>query len=340
MKLILLSGGAGKRLWPLSNEIRSKQFHPVLRNERNERESMVQRVWRQLQQAKLADVTFVSTCDAQADLMRQQLGPDIPLIIEPERRDTFAAIALACAYLYSETDTEESEAVIFAPVDPFVEQRFFDYVKDLERVVTESGADIALIGVEPTYPSEKYGYIVPKSLPEEQSSSGYQGVSRFVEKPKEEQAVQLLGQNALWNCGVFAFRLSLMKSILQERGFPVEYGRLLQAYRTLPKISFDLEVVEKAGRRVVLPYSGSWKDLGTWRTLTEELDSKLIGRGWIGDDCINTHVINELELPIAVIGLSNVIVAAGKDGILISDKAASSKIKDWLNDEKKEWKES
>jgi mannose-1-phosphate guanylyltransferase len=338
MKFILLSGGAGKRLWPLSNSTRSKQFLQLLKNERNERESMVQRVWGQLITANLADSTMVSTCDTQVEFLRSQLGHAVPLIIEPERRDTFAAIALACTYLHSVADTDGSEVVCFSPVDPYVDQSFFFHVKELENIVTESGADIALIGVVPTYASEKYGYIVPDQATTRQSSKGYQAVSRFVEKPKEEQAESLIKENSLWNCGVFAFKLGFMLSYLKKNGLPVDYEEMIRVYGTLPKISFDLEVVEKTGHRVVLPYSGSWKDLGTWRTLSEELDTFLIGKGLISESSANTHVINELDIPVAVINISNVIVAVSADGILISDKAASSKIKEWLKDDNKEWR--
>ncbi|MGG1479473.1 sugar phosphate nucleotidyltransferase [Bacillus smithii] len=324
MKLVLLSGGSGKRLWPLSNDTRSKQFLRVLENENGELQSMVQRVWGQLQNVGLADSTVIATSKAQVDMIQSQLQGQAELIIEPCRRDTFPAIALAVTYLYSIQGVSPNEVLAVLPVDPFVQDSFFERVKDLEQVVTDSGANLALIGVKPTFPSSKYGYIVPKAKSEE----NYMSVARFTEKPREEDAAELIQMGALWNCGVFAFRLQYVLSILEEKGLPIQYEQMLKQYDQMPKISFDYEVVEKTEHIVVLPYSGYWKDLGTWNTLTEEMGTSQIGTGIISHDCVNTHLINELDIPVTVVGGSNLVVAASPDGILVSDKAASPRIKD------------
>jgi mannose-1-phosphate guanylyltransferase len=100
----------------------------------------------------------------------------------------------------------------------------------------------------------------------------------------------------------------------------------------LPKISFDYEVVEKASHIVVLPYDGYWKDLGTWNTLTEEMATKQIGKGILAEDTVNTHLVNELDIPVMVIGTKDLVVAASPDGILVADKVSSPKIKDLIND--------
>jgi len=328
MKLVLLSGGSGKRLWPLSNDARSKQFLKVLENKNGELQSMVQRVWGQLKNVGLADSAVIATSKSQVDMIQSQLGQEVPIIIEPMRRDTFPAIALASVYLYSVEGIRLDEVIAVLPVDPYVEDRFFHRVKDLEETILTSGTDLALIGVEPTYPSAKYGYIVPAS---KSSDSVYLRVSHFTEKPTEEKAAELIEQGALWNCGVFAFKLDYMISLLKEKGFPIQYEELLKQYERLPKISFDYEVVEKTKHIVVLPYEGYWKDLGTWNTLTEEMATEQIGKGIIADS-ENTHLINELDIPVTVLGVSNAIVAVSPDGILVSDKAASPRIKELVND--------
>ncbi|MCQ6558889.1 sugar phosphate nucleotidyltransferase [Paenibacillus mendelii] len=329
MKLVLLSGGSGKRLWPLSNDARSKQFLKVLENEDREMVSMVQRVWSQIAANGLRDSSFIATSKSQIEMMHNQIGSDVPLIIEPERRDTFAAIALAATYLYSFKGTGLDEVVTILPVDPYVENHFFESVKQLENVLQSSGADLALIGVRPTYPSSKYGYIIPEE--QESSVSAYQTVSRFREKPSEEQAEVLIKQHALWNCGVFAFKLGYLIGLLEKNGYAIQYEELAKQYHTLPKISFDYEVVEKAADIVVLPYDGYWKDLGTWNTLTEEMKNKQIGWGTISSDCHNTHLINEIDIPVSILGLSNIVVAVSPDGILVTDKSASPRIKDFIN---------
>jgi len=116
--MVLLSGGSGKRLWPLSNDSRSKQFLKVLEDPNGLRESMLQRVWRQLQNAGLEQRTYITTSKAQVDILQSQLGYEAKLIVEPERRDTFPAIALAATYLYSMKGIGLQETVVVLPVDP------------------------------------------------------------------------------------------------------------------------------------------------------------------------------------------------------------------------------
>lgn len=329
MKLVLLSGGSGKRLWPLSNDTRSKQFLKVLEGQKNEKQSMVQRVWGQLKAVGLEDSSVIATSKMQRDMIQTQVGTNVPLIIEPERRDTFPAIALAASYLFSEQNSTEDEVIVVLPVDPYVEDSFFNKVKELENVLAISEADLALMGVKPTYPSSKYGYIVPH---EKVKDDQFFKVNRFTEKPSEEKAQALIEMNALWNTGVFAFKLSYILNILRDKGLPLSYNELSLQYKTLPKISFDYEVVENANHIVALPYDGYWKDLGTWNTLTEEMATNQIGKGVLSEDTINTHLVNELDIPVTVIGTKDLVVAASPDGILVSDKASSPRIKEIISD--------
>jgi mannose-1-phosphate guanylyltransferase len=328
MRLVLLSGGSGKRLWPLSNDTRSKQFLRVLEGRGEEKESMVQRVWGQLESVGLASSSVIATSKMQRDMIHSQIGMDVPLIIEPERRDTFPAIALTASYLYSIQNVSEDEVVVVLPVDPYVEDGFFEKVKELENVLLDSNAELALVGVKPTYPSSKYGYIVPK---EKVKDDSYFTINNFTEKPSEEKAQTLIDMSALWNCGVFAFKLKYVIDILLEKGMPLHYDKLSLQYKNLPKISFDYEVVEKAKHIVALPYDGYWKDLGTWNTLTEEMATSQIGKGILSDDTQNTHLINELDIPVTVLGVKDIVVAASPDGILVADKASSPRIKELIS---------
>ncbi|WP_407307997.1 sugar phosphate nucleotidyltransferase [Desulfosporosinus sp. SB140] len=199
---------------------------------------------------------------------------------------------------------------------------------ELENALIETDTELALVGVTPSYPSEMYGYIVPEP---NQGKLSLMKVSHFQEKPTEVQARVLISQQALWNCGVFAFRLGYIIAKMEERGLPTDYSELKRVYGILPKISFDYEVVEKARKVVAISYQGKWKDLGTWNTLTEEIISPLTGKGYLSEDSINTHLINELDIPIIVLGLSNVVVAASQDGVLVADKNESPKVKNLLN---------
>ncbi|MGQ7884798.1 sugar phosphate nucleotidyltransferase [Paenibacillus sp. WC2504] len=326
MKLILLSGGSGKRLWPLSNDSRSKQFLKLLKNERNMEESMIQRVWKQLKKVDLDKRTIITTNKSQYDMILNQLDEEINIVIEPNRRDTFPAIALAATYLFSEQNSDLNEVVCVLPVDPFVEDHFFDKIKDFEQVLTTSGADIALIGVQPTNPSESYGYIVPAR--NESVNSNYVRVSHFKEKPTTEEAKNLISmQQAFWNCGVFGFKLGYLINVLRNNDLPTNYMELLESYSELPKISFDYKVVENATKIVMVPYKGYWKDLGTWDTLTGEMSTDVLGKGIISEDSKNSNIISELDIPVAILGVSNIVVAVSPDGILVSDKNKSPMIK-------------
>ncbi|GGA03129.1 mannose-1-phosphate guanylyltransferase [Paenibacillus marchantiophytorum] len=329
MKIVLLSGGSGKRLWPLSNDSRSKQFLKVLEDKDGRSESMVQRVWRQLRDSGLGDSAYLATNRSQVEMLMSQLGSDAPLIVEPERRDTFPAIALAAAYLYDVESLPLDTVVTVMPVDPYVDEAFFHKIKQLEQVLQDTESNLALMGVVPTVPSEKYGYIVPS----EQRLMGSEAlwVNHFAEKPNREQAAALIEQKALWNCGVFAFRLGYLIELMVEKGVPLKYEELLKNYKKLSKISFDYEVVENESSIVVVPYDGYWKDLGTWNTLTEEMSRSQIGTGIVTEDSSNTHLINELDIPVTVIGIQDAVIAVSPDGILVTSKAESPRIKEVMN---------
>lgn len=329
MKIILLSGGSGKRLWPLSNNSRSKQFLKVLENDNSERESMIQRVWGQLKAVGLAKSAVIATNKSQVNIIQSQLGECVEMIVEPARRDTYPAIVLAAAYLSSVKQASLNEVVVVVPVDSYVNKQFFDFVKNLEEVLRETEANLALVAVSPSYPSERHGYIIPEP---KQDGHDFIKVSYFKEKPMKQQAQELIAKQSLWNCGIFAFKLGYVLSGLEQKGLPIDYLELKNKYTVLPEISFDYEVVEKARDVIALRYEGEWKDLGTWNSLTEEIQTPIIGNGVLSEGCWGTHLINELDSPIIVVGLSNIIVAASPDGILVSDKKASPIIKDMVKD--------
>lgn len=329
MKLVLLSGGSGRRLWPLSNETRSKQFLKLIQTDSGEPESMVQRVWRQLASYQWTNEVYIATNSAQAELIHSQLGEEVPLILEPQKRDTFPAVSLAVTYLRSRVGVDPDEVVIVMPVDACVEETFWEKISDLAEAVAQAGADLALIGAKPTCASTQYGYIVPeKKTGKKAGPSFYQKVARFQEKPTLAQAQTLLKQNAMWNCGVFAFRLGYMIEELRRRGLPDQYQPFYEQYAEMTPISFDYEVVEKAEKVVVVPYDGCWKDLGSWNALTEEMSAHKMGRVILDEESVNTHVINELEIPIVSIGLSDMLIAASMDGILVTSKVKSHLVKE------------
>lgn len=325
MNIVLLSGGSGKRLWPLSNDIRSKQFIKIFKKEDGTYESMVQRVYRQIKKADRNSSVTIATAKTQVSAIYNQLGEDVGISIEPCRRDTFPAIALATAYLTDVLHISEDEVVVVCPVDPYVDEKYFDAIKELSAQAEKGEANLVLMGMEPTYPSEKYGYIIPKN------NEHISEVATFKEKPDLETAKSYISQGALWNGGVFAYKLAYVLKKAHELIDFTDYDDLYKKYATLEKISFDYAVVEKEKKIQVIRFSGQWKDLGTWNTLTEAMEESMIGDARMNDTCNNVHVINELNIPILCMGLKDAVVSASPEGILVSDKEQSSYIKPYVD---------
>ena len=325
MNIVLLSGGSGKRLWPLSNDIRSKQFIKIFQTPAGEYESMVQRVYRQIRRIDPGAKVTIATSKTQVSAIHNQLEAHVGISVEPCRRDTFPAIALASAYLHDVQGVSEEEAVVVCPVDPYVNEDYFAALKELGRLAETGSANLVLMGIEPTYPSEKYGYIIPEG------KEPVSRVSTFKEKPDVKTAEEYIKKGALWNGGVFAYKLKYVLDKARELLDYTDYQDLFGRYDTLQKISFDYAVVEKETDIEVMRFAGEWKDLGTWNTLTEAMEEQSIGEAILNETCENVHVINELDVPVLCMGLKDMVVSASPEGILVSDKEQSSYIKPYVD---------
>lgn len=325
MNIVLLSGGSGKRLWPLSNDVRSKQFIKIFKKEDGTLESMVQRVYGQIRKVDPQATVTIATSKSQVSAIHNQLGQDVGVCVEPCRRDTFPAIALATAYLHDVKGISLDESVVVCPVDPYVEDDYFRAVEQLGQQALKGEANLVLMGIQPTYPSEKYGYIIPRT------QDAVSEVATFKEKPDAETAQKYIDQGALWNGGVFAYKVGYLLDKAHHLIDFTDYQDLFDKYNTLEKISFDYAVVEKEDKIQVMRFAGQWKDLGTWNTLTEAMEDHCIGEGMMNETCQNVHVINELSVPVLCMGLKDVIVSASAEGILVSDKEQSSHIKPFVD---------
>ena len=324
--IILLSGGSGTRLWPLSNEIRSKQFIKLFKAGSTEEpyESMVQRVYRQITGVSQSASVTIATSKSQVSTIKNQLGSKVSVCVEPCRRDTFPAIALAAAYLHDVKGVALDESVVVCPVDPYVENSYYEAVAELANIAASGDANIVLMGIEPTYPSEKYGYIIPAT------ARNVSAVSEFKEKPNAEKAAEYINCGALWNAGVFAVKLGYLILKAHELIDFTDYNDLFSKYENLPKISFDYAVVEKEPSIQVMRYSGEWKDIGTWNMLTEVMTEPVKGNALLDETCSGTNVINELDIPILGMGLKDLIIAVSGDGILVADKERSGYMKPYV----------
>lgn len=323
MNIILLSGGSGQRLWPLSNTIRSKQFIKLFRSENGGYESMLQRVCRQIKKADSDAKIVIATGKSQVSEIRNQVGDSVEICVEPVRRDTMAAIALASAY-FAGTPGTGDEPVIVCPVDPYVGDDYFETLKILDGKISENIPGLFLMGVEPTYPSAKYGYIIPEN------DDALSGVKEFREKPDSETAADYIAQGALWNCGVFGFRMSYILNRSREVLGSSNYEELLVNYERLPGISFDYAVVEKEKNIKVLRFKGQWKDIGTWNTFAESMAEPVTGQAILDDCCYNVNVVNELGIPVICMGLRDAVVAVSNDGVLVTDKERSGYLKTYV----------
>lgn len=325
MNLVLLSGGSGKRLWPLSNDIRSKQFIKLFKTADGDYESMVQRVYRQIKDVDRDATVTIATSKSQVSAIHNQLGDQVHVCMEPCRRDTFPAIALAAAFLHDVKGLNREESVVVCPVDPFVERDYFVALQQLGTLAAKNTANLVLMGIEPTYPSEKYGYIIPED------SQHVSKVKTFKEKPDTATAQQYIRSGALWNGGVFAFKLGYLLDKAHELITFTDYDDLFSKYESLNKISFDYAVVEQEPDIAVMRFAGQWKDLGTWNTLTEAMEDPNVGNVIQDETCENVHVVNELDVPVLCMGLKDVVVSASPEGVLVSDKAQSSYIKPYVD---------
>lgn len=321
MNIILLSGGSGKRLWPLSNEVRSKQFIKIFKTDDQQCESMVQRIYRQIKTVDDEARITIATSKSQVSSIHNQLGEKVDISIEPYRRDTFPAIALATTYLHDIKGISEEDSVVVCPVDPYVDNSYFMMLQKLSEQAKKNESNLILMGIKPTFPSEKYGYIIP------QDKSEISYVSSFKEKPDEKTAEYYLSQGALWNGGVFAYKLKYVLDIAKKVFGTSDYHQLFNNYKNLQKISFDYAVVEKENSVQVMKYSGEWKDVGSWNTLTETMSENYIGDVTVDETCNNVHIINELGIPVLAMGIQNAVITVSSDGVLVSDKERSGYIK-------------
>lgn len=233
INIVFLSGGSGKRLWPLSNDVRSKQFIKIFKTEKG-LESMVQRVFRQVCSVNPEATITIATSKIQVSSIHNQLGENVGISVEPCRRDTFPAIVLATSFLHDVKGINEDEAVVVCPVDPYVNEDYFVAINELWELAQNDTANLVLMGINPTYPSEKYGYIMPIS------KDKVSKVSSFKEKPDSVTAQKYIDAGGLWNGGVFAYKLKYVLDRAHELIDFTDYYDLFAKYESLKKISLTM----------------------------------------------------------------------------------------------------
>lgn len=152
MNIVLLFGGSGKRLWPLSNDIRSKQFIKIFKNADGSHNSMLQRVYEQIKSVDSEAKITIATSKGQVSSICNQLADNVSISVEPCRRDTFPAIGLAACYLHDVLHVPANEAVVVSPIDPYVDDSYFAAFEKLAALAQQPENNLVLMGIEPTYP--------------------------------------------------------------------------------------------------------------------------------------------------------------------------------------------
>ena len=340
MIIVIVAGGSGTRLWPLSVATRPKQLL-ALTSER----TMVQQAYDRAR--KLGDTIYVVTEASHAEALRAQLPelPDEAFLIEPGRRGTAHCIVLALDYINRHHDRTEPIAFIHSDHNVRDAQGFAHSFDTAARISRERGC-ITLIGIEPTFPSTGFGYIQRDGVIDVQA--GVYNVESFKEKPDYETAKQYVESgNYLWNCGYFVGSVEVFMNEMQRSAPDLwsNYQTLASiadfgseaynhAYLALDNQVIDIALIEKAHQLAMVSASFDWMDIGNFKDLHDAVTKDEAGNYAYGDnihtiDVANTYIRNEQpDKPVAVIGLDNVVVVNTPDGVLVARRDVAAKCGD------------
>lgn len=339
MITVIIAGGSGTRLWPLSTQNYPKHLL-ALTNEK----SMLQNTYERA--LGIGPDVYVVTDASHADHVKQQLSDldDAHFIVEPGRRGTASCIVAALDHIARKHD--RNEPVVFLSADHHVrDAQGFAHSFQLAGQASAKEKKIALVGVEPDYPAIGFGYI-EKAEPIDEESSVY-GVVCFKEKPEFEVAREYVESGRyLWNCGYFVGSVDTFVTEMEQRApalkknfdtlqkientYSREYG---EAYLNFENDTIDYALIEKVDDLLVVPASFDWMDVGSFKDLHAANVSDQEGNYTHGSnielaEVQNAFIRNEEDTPIAVIGLDNIVVINTKDGILVARKDMSKEVGD------------
>ena len=354
MWAVILCGGSGTRLWPVSREAMPKPFMRI-----GAGPSLLQRTVARARRVGATSCVVVTNAEYTFKTIEEitALGGEAPaelqLLLEPIGRNTAPAIAAACLLL--DRDGHADEPLIILPADHLIQDESRFAAVAAHAAALAAKGSIVLFGIQPTLPETGFGYIECASVP---VGDAAQAVKRFVEKPSPEKATEYLAAgNYLWNSGMFCFTARTMLEALQRHAravldaarLAVEKGttpsmqpRRLQlersAFQSAPDISIDYAVMEHQADVAVLAGDFGWSDIGSWKAVAEEFERDAGGNTTSGDvvlaDCRNVHAQSEERL-IAGVGLTDVVIVDTADAVLVCDRHASQKVKEVVNELKR-----
>lgn len=295
MKVVLLSGGSGTRLWPVSTECCPKQFIPFF----EENESMLNKTYNNVK--KIFPSIYVATQKSYINLIDRQINERINFIIEPDKIGTFGAVLNIANYFKYVENLSDNELISIIPTDHDVDSTFYSILDDASLYLQNSNINVCLIGIKPSYPSTQYGYIIHEN----------NIVKKFKEKPDTKTANKLIQKKALWNSGILVFKLKFIIDISKKYLEYNTYEQFVEIYSKLPKNSFDKEILEKIDNIGIIKSNKIWNDLGTWENLSKKISLP---------DKYNTNIINFENKKIKNNGVNDSIIVNSKDGILLVKK--------------------
>ena len=329
MKILILAGGNGVRLWPLSTAEFPKQFISI-----TDPESLLQQtVLRFLQIAKPQDIYIVSG-KQYLSLLKEQLTSIHPLlehqiILEPHPRNTFAAIVWSLYNLKIRQKLSKQEPIVIAPSDHYLphSNSLLDAIQSHYSIV-EQGT-LMLYGVVPSYPETGYGYIQPA---QQLDSTTYQ-VASFIEKPSLEKAKEYVSKGYFWNSGMFFLSLSFLENALQSINpqlLALIHNNTLQ-FDQIPKQSFDYYIVEKAKKIYVSPLETTWSDVGSWdgvfQIMPKDGNQNVFTPNQRAIDCKRCF-IHSHHRRITAVDLSDIMIIDTKEELLVLPRGHSQKVKE------------
>lgn len=336
MKIVILAGGGGTRLFPLSRTCYPKQFLKL----EGQASLLGQTIKRFLPLVTASDLVIVTNKEYVHHVNSELASLNITgakVILEPVARNTAPAIALAARYCLDELGSDENEVMFVTPSDHVIRPQD-EFAKCVNQAAA-AAADFQLVtfGIKPDKPETGYGYIQAG----ERVETGFR-VESFKEKPTSETAQEYLDAgNYYWNSGMFVFRIGALWeelkayhpsiSELAAKTFP----EMVDNFDKMPEISFDYAVAEKSASVGVIPFTAYWNDIGSWDAIHEVLPKDEAGNAIQGDclpiDCSNSLLLGSSRL-IAGIGLKDVLVVETGDVILVAHKGESQKVKDLVNE--------
>lgn len=343
IKALILAGGTGTRLWPVSRKNKPKQVQPFVDDK-----TLLQKTYERISKGFKKEDIFIVSLEEQKDSIKEQLSdfPEENMIFEPFRKDTAAAIGLAALKIYKR-DPEASLVTINS--DHFVknEEEYLRIIKIAEKVINKYPDHTILVGINPSYPETGYGYIKMNAAVDRIENHEIFKAEEFVEKPDLKTAKEYLKKwEYLWNPAIFIWKIDYLLNLF-EKYLPDIYKPLKnisdaldsesqrevlqKEFKKIKPISIDYGIMEKLEKMLVIPADFGWADIGNWRTVKDVLTNKekedLIKGKNISIDSSGNLIYSLTGKLTATVGVENMIIIETEDAVLVCPKDRAQEVK-------------